>query len=331
MSQISGFAMRKIFLSILLATTAAVATTPAVAQRTDREERAKDREDRQSKRTEAREERQSKSAKAAEEAKPAKPVAREERVQQRAVQQERVQAREDRTKVREERVQQRAIQQEPSPRPALKANRSAIIDRQEERRELIDQRRNSRATGVEQSAGVEKSAGAADAFTADREQYLQQRRQARAQLQQQRQELSRERLAERVKEGRRLPPPPGAAPDRPAPPPPVVETSKPAPSWSATHWRRDNRHDWRRWRDHNRSLFRLGYYFDPFGWGYHRYGIGWRLWPAYYNEYFWLNDPWEYRLPYAPWPYQWVRYYNDAILVNVFTGQVVDVEYNFFW
>jgi Ni/Co efflux regulator RcnB len=38
-----------------------------------------------------------------------------------------------------------------------------------------------------------------------------------------------------------------------------------------------------------------------------------------------------YNLPYAPWPYRWVRYYNDAVLVNTFTGEVVDVAYDFFW
>jgi Ni/Co efflux regulator RcnB len=38
-----------------------------------------------------------------------------------------------------------------------------------------------------------------------------------------------------------------------------------------------------------------------------------------------------YDLPPAPYPLQWVRYYDDALLVNVFTGQVVDVMYDFFW
>jgi Ni/Co efflux regulator RcnB len=88
---------------------------------------------------------------------------------------------------------------------------------------------------------------------------------------------------------------------------------------------------WRRWRDRNRSIFRLGFYFDPFGWGYHRWNIGWRLWPSYYSSNYWLDDPYMYRLPYAPWPYKWIRYYDDAILVNTYTGQVADVIYDFFW
>jgi hypothetical protein len=38
-----------------------------------------------------------------------------------------------------------------------------------------------------------------------------------------------------------------------------------------------------------------------------------------------------YRLPQAYGPFRWVRYYGDALLVNIYTGQVVDVVYDFFW
>ena len=96
-------------------------------------------------------------------------------------------------------------------------------------------------------------------------------------------------------------------------------------------WRRDGRYDWRRYRDRNRSRFHVGFYFDPFGWNYRRYNVGWRLWPNYYSQSYWLNDPWQYRLPPAYGPYRWVRYYNDALLVNIYTGTVADVIHNFFW
>ena len=33
----------------------------------------------------------------------------------------------------------------------------------------------------------------------------------------------------------------------------------------------------RRYRDRNRSHFHLSFYFDPFGWNYRRYNVGWRL------------------------------------------------------
>lgn len=98
-----------------------------------------------------------------------------------------------------------------------------------------------------------------------------------------------------------------------------------------THWRGDRRYDWRRYRDRNRSLFRIGFYYDPFGWSYRRWNIGWQMWPSHYSSRYWLNDPWHYRLPHAYGPYRWVRYWDDALLVNIYTGQVVDVIYNFFW
>lgn len=101
--------------------------------------------------------------------------------------------------------------------------------------------------------------------------------------------------------------------------------------WSTSHWRGDRRYDWRRYRDRNRSLFRLGFYYDPFGSSYRRWSAGSYLYPSYYGSRYWLNDPGHYRLPPAYGPYRWVRYWNDALLVNVYTGQVVDVLHNFFW
>jgi Nickel/cobalt transporter regulator len=100
--------------------------------------------------------------------------------------------------------------------------------------------------------------------------------------------------------------------------------------WSSD-WRRDHRYDWHKHRHRHGSLYRLGRYYDPYGWGYRRFSIGFSLWPSYYGSSFWMNDPWQYRLPPAYGPYRWVRYYNDALLVNIYTGQVVDVIYSFFW
>ena len=116
-------------------------------------------------------------------------------------------------------------------------------------------------------------------------------------------------------------------------PPPRIENHRRTnwASWSTSHWRRDHRYNWQDHRRRHRSIFHLGFYSDPFGWGYRPYQIGWRLWPSYYSSRFWLNDPYQYRLPYAPPGYRWIRYYDDAILVDTWNGQVVDVIYNFFW
>ena len=117
--------------------------------------------------------------------------------------------------------------------------------------------------------------------------------------------------------------------------PPAPRTARglqaqPKQRWSG-EWRHDRRYDWRDWRRRNNDRFRFAFYYDPFGWDYFRYGTGWRMWPSYYRSSYWLNDPWQYRLPPAYGPYRWIRYYNDAFLVNIYTGEVVDVEYDFFW
>jgi hypothetical protein len=100
--------------------------------------------------------------------------------------------------------------------------------------------------------------------------------------------------------------------------------------WSS-NWRRDSRYDWRGWRDRHGSTFHVGIYYDPFGWSYQPYQVGWRLWPSYYGRQYWIDDPWQYRLPYAPPGTVWVRYWDDALLVDTWSGQVVDVIQGFFW
>jgi Ni/Co efflux regulator RcnB len=97
------------------------------------------------------------------------------------------------------------------------------------------------------------------------------------------------------------------------------------------NWRNDRRYDWRRHRDRNRSIFRIGFYYDPFGYSYRRYSLGSFLYSGYYQSNYWINDPWQYRLPPAYGPYRWVRYHNDALLIDTWTGEVVDVIYGFFW
>lgn len=96
-------------------------------------------------------------------------------------------------------------------------------------------------------------------------------------------------------------------------------------------WRSDNRYDWQNQRRRHRSWFHVGVYYDPFGWNYQRFQPGWRLWPDYYSSRYWIDDPWMYRLPYAPPGTRWIRYWDDALLVDTWTGQVIDAIPNFFW
>lgn len=98
-------------------------------------------------------------------------------------------------------------------------------------------------------------------------------------------------------------------------------------------WRNDRRYDWRghrsQYRDHYR---RPGHYYAPDRHHrYHRFNIGISIGSGFYHQSYWLNDPWQYRLPPAHGPYRWVRYYDDVLLVDVRNGYVVDVLYDFFW
>lgn len=101
--------------------------------------------------------------------------------------------------------------------------------------------------------------------------------------------------------------------------------------WSR-NWRNDNRYDWQRYRSSNRNLYRFGQYYSPYrNYGYQRVGIGLILDSLFYSDRYWISDPWQYRLPPAPYGTRWVRYWDDALLVDVYSGEVVDVVYDFFW
>lgn len=99
-----------------------------------------------------------------------------------------------------------------------------------------------------------------------------------------------------------------------------------------TSWRNDRRYDWRSHRTRYSNNYRLGRYHVPYNnWSYRRLSIGFSLWPLFYSNQYWINDPWQYRLPDVYGPYRWVRYYDDALLVDIHSGEVVDVIYDFFW
>jgi hypothetical protein len=110
----------------------------------------------------------------------------------------------------------------------------------------------------------------------------------------------------------------------------VDDRNSPRRHWRAD-WRSDRRYDWRTHRERNRWIFNLGNYRDPFGWTYRRFDVGRRLWPEHYSARYWLDDPWQYRLPPAYPGTRWIRYHGDTILVDTWTGEVIDVVYGVFW
>jgi len=102
--------------------------------------------------------------------------------------------------------------------------------------------------------------------------------------------------------------------------------------WNRT-WRSDRRYDWQRHRHQYHHHYRAPRYYNPYGYryGYRRFGIGIYLDSLFFSNRYWLSDPWEYRLPPAPYGTRWVRYYDDVLLVDIRSGYVVDVIHNFFW
>ena len=97
-------------------------------------------------------------------------------------------------------------------------------------------------------------------------------------------------------------------------------------------WRNEDRYDWRGWREHNGGAFHVGRYYPPYSGFYYRpLSIGFVLDQMFWGDNYMITDPWTYHLPPAYPPYRWVRYYDDALLVDTYTGQVVEVMHDFFW
>lgn len=71
-------------------------------------------------------------------------------------------------------------------------------------------------------------------------------------------------------------------------------------------------------------------YVRPTGWYAHRWTYGERLPRAFFAPDYFLLDFAAYGLL-APWDgYQWVRYGDDALLIDIDTGEVIRVEYDLF-
>jgi hypothetical protein len=102
-------------------------------------------------------------------------------------------------------------------------------------------------------------------------------------------------------------------------------------SWNHD-WRNSQRYDWQDYRRYNRNIFHVGSYYAPYyGYRYRRFSIGFFLEPLFFSQNYWVSDPWYYRLPPAPPGTRWIRYYDDVLLVDMYSGEVIDVINDFFW
>ena len=76
--------------------------------------------------------------------------------------------------------------------------------------------------------------------------------------------------------------------------------------------------------------FRIGPYHRPAGWAAHHWGYGQTLPRAYWASQYIIGDYWLFALEVPPPGYEWVRDDTDALLVDVNTGEILQVEYGVF-
>jgi Ni/Co efflux regulator RcnB len=102
--------------------------------------------------------------------------------------------------------------------------------------------------------------------------------------------------------------------------------------WSRA-WRQFSANAWLAKRTAQPKLFALPNYVNPYGtdFSYRPVSVGNYLDARYARPNFWIKDARLFGLPVDYAPYRWVRYYDDAVLVDMRSGQVLDVVYDVFW
>lgn len=94
--------------------------------------------------------------------------------------------------------------------------------------------------------------------------------------------------------------------------------------------RRDyGRDDWRGYRQGHRDLYAGGNWRAPFRYNSFRPGV--RIGAPYYQQRYWIADPYRYRLPRAAGYQRWVRHYDDVLLIDTRRGVVLDVLRGFYF
>jgi Ni/Co efflux regulator RcnB len=76
--------------------------------------------------------------------------------------------------------------------------------------------------------------------------------------------------------------------------------------------------------------YHIGPYHAPRGFAYRRWGYGEFLPRIYWAQRYWLSDYWLFGLDVPPVGCEWVRYGPDALLINISTGEVIQVLYGRF-
>jgi len=77
--------------------------------------------------------------------------------------------------------------------------------------------------------------------------------------------------------------------------------------------------------------FRAGAYVRPSGWYSHRWTFGEFLPAFFFARNYWILDWEDFALDDPPPGTVWVRYGDDALLIDEYTGEVIEVEYGIFY
>ena len=91
------------------------------------------------------------------------------------------------------------------------------------------------------------------------------------------------------------------------------------------------------WRQYNRNWqasqrYRWGSYRQPRGYYYRRWNYGDFLPSLFWaSQSYWINDYSYFGLPYPPPGCMWVRYGDDALLIDRYSGEIVQVVYGLFY
>lgn len=72
-------------------------------------------------------------------------------------------------------------------------------------------------------------------------------------------------------------------------------------------------------------------YHRPHGWYYRHWRFGEFLPRMFWGHTYWIMSYWSFDLPTPPPGCVWVRYGDDALLIDTTTGEIIEVMYNLFW
>jgi len=101
------------------------------------------------------------------------------------------------------------------------------------------------------------------------------------------------------------------------------------PQWNQYHRNFDPRpYQWNQYADHS---YRGQPYQPPRGWYDRRWAYGQILPAPFWARNYWLGNYWSFGLIDPPYGYVWVRYGNDALMVNIITGQILGSVYWLFY